>query len=607
MPRIVTVSEVRNQLYWAAGGPSSAGTGARSIALLGSLFHTVFSDLTGGDRTRNLVGPLSLADASLESWQDTLIAHAYSRLVAPGLATNQAALQGDTSEVLSFWTAVQELCRWLAEIFFELRGDGASTETLRNRLFFSHEVELQTEFADRSSADRVIVQGRADSILRHPKSGDLCLVELKLGRTAPEADLLQACLYHLMMRRANGATGGSARLALISFEPQRHELIFDADRLLDAQAKLIQLLQTIAPLPGPPVPAPKPQQELWKKIEDAFAEFGAPLDLDRPPTLGPAFIRFLGTPRRGVKARALASLSDSIWTRLHTAQPPHIAMERGRVTIDVERPDRQQVLFADWTHTLPPRTKAGVSRFPVGISVDGTPRFADLASPECAHFLVAGTSGSGKSEWLRATIACLLYSNPRITLQLALIDPKRTAFASLGSSPYLCQPLAYSEEALKVLDALVEEMERRYGILSKAGVSDLRQYNEQGTEPIPRIVCVCDEYADLVLGDRKRRQAVETAVARLGAKARAAGIHLIFATQRPSRDIVKGVIDANLTARVALKVVRPLDSRLILDDPGAATLLGRGDLLYKDVGNPIRLQGIVVDQPQLDRLALART
>jgi DNA segregation ATPase FtsK/SpoIIIE-like protein len=113
---------------------------------------------------------------------------------------------------------------------------------------------------------------------------------------------------------------------------------------------------------------------------------------------------------------------------------------------------------------------------------------------------------------------------------------------------------------------------------------------------------VCDEYADLLLADKKRRVVIETLIARLGSKARAAGIHLIFATQRPSRDIVKGVIDANFSGRVALKVVRPLESRIILDEVGAATLLGRGDLLYKDIGNPVRLQGLFVTRTELQEL-----
>jgi len=145
-------------------------------------------------------------------------------------------------------------------------------------------------------------------------------------------------------------------------------------------------------------------------------------------------------------------------------------------------------------------------------------------------------------------------------------------------------------------------MEERYRQLAAHQVNDLPAYNVQAAHPLPRIVCICDEYADLVLRNRQRRQEVEERVARLGAKARAAGLHLVLATQRPSREIVRGVIDANLVARVALKVTRPIESRLILDHPGAATLLGKGDLLFRDLGDPVRLQAPYVTNEDLHLL-----
>jgi len=233
--------------------------------------------------------------------------------------------------------------------------------------------------------------------------------------------------------------------------------------------------------------------------------------------------------------------------------------------------------------------------------VDGSLRWADLAEPENCHILVAGTTGSGKSEWLRAMVASLLASNRPASLRLLLIDPKRTAFTLFGGSPFLWRPVIYPDETdvEEVFEALIEEMEARYRLLAAQQVDDLRAYNTRATQPLPRILCICDEYADLVLGNRRRRQEIEARVARLGAKARAAGLHLIFATQRPSREIVKGVIDANLVARVALKVARAIESRLILDHGGAATLLGKGDLLFKDLGDPVRLQAPYVTPDDL--------
>jgi len=186
---------------------------------------------------------------------------------------------------------------------------------------------------------------------------------------------------------------------------------------------------------------------------------------------------------------------------------------------------------------------------------------------------------------------------------LVLIDPKRTAFSILANSPFLKWPIVYpsDEEILSVLDALIEEVEHRFSLF--AGMQDLRQYNATQSHPLPRVVCICDEYADLVLADSKRGKEIERKIARIVAKGRSAGIHLILATQRPSRDVVKGVIKTNLNARVALKVNEKIDSRIILDQDGAETLLGKGDLLFKDLGPAIRLQSPLISDEDLKRAA----
>lgn len=652
MPRLLSVTDIRKQLYWAAGGPESAGEGEPSLALLGALFHQVYAQLIGPDPHVNLSAPLQLADATLESWQRALTTHAYCTCVAPALSTHQANLQMRGNEVIAYWKAVKSLCDWIAAVVFEQRGESESLESVRARIFAAAEQEVCAELSDPSWSDTVIVQGRADSIVAQRGTGLRCVVELKLGRTAPEADLLQACLYHLLL--AEDGRADCSHLALMAFEPDLREHLFEAAQLREAQTQLKALVWRLAggePVgvapASPAVPGRESQpgrerevflsagasapaqQARWeslpaqpaassdaatdqvqadlavigKKLESAFAEFGAPIQLEGAPTAGPTFIRFLARPRRGVSVRSLTRLADSVWMRLGTSQPPHVALERGRIAIDVERPQRRSVEFAAWRQALPQRDAVGVSRFVVGIAVDGRPHFADLARPESAHFLVAGTSGSGKTEWLRCAIASLLASNATATLGLALIDPKRSAFGALVSSPYLWRPVVYSEGVEELLEALVDEMERRYELLSGARADDLAGYNAVASVALPRLVCVCDEYADLLLADRKRREVVEHLIARLGAKARAAGIHLIFATQRPSRDIVKGVIDANFSGRVALKVVRPIESRIILDEPGAETLLGRGDLLYRDIGSPVRLQGLLVTRSELERLS----
>jgi DNA segregation ATPase FtsK/SpoIIIE-like protein len=220
--------------------------------------------------------------------------------------------------------------------------------------------------------------------------------------------------------------------------------------------------------------------------------------------------------------------------------------------------------------------------------------FIDLAKPEHCHVLVVGTAGSGKSIWLRAAIASLVETNTPATLQLLLIDPKRNAFTAWRDSPYLREPLVFPDDTppLGVLEGLIDEMEDRYRRMAEADVDDLRGLIRCHGRTIPRIICACDEYADLV-GESDERREIEAAIARLGAKARAAGIHLILATQTPRRDIISGTIKANLPTCIGLRVSSSAEARII-ETPGAELLLGYGDLILKAIGDPRRLQGVLI-------------
>jgi hypothetical protein len=343
-----------------------------------------------------------------------------------------------------------------------------------------------------------------------------------------------------------------------------------------------------------------------QRLREAFQEFKAPILLEGEPIVGPAFYRFLAKPAQRVPAERILNMATTIWPRLRdlgAEEPPQIHMERGLITIDVQRPDRESVYWNPSLSRLPGDATKGVSRFPVGIHIGGNWKYSDLAEPENSHFLVAGTNGSGKTEWLKMTVGSLCSANTPTTLGLVLIDPKRTAFSNLAASPFLKRPIVYpsDEDIISVLDSLIEEMEDRFSLFE--GLQDLRQYNATHSNPMPWIVCVCDEYADLVLADSKTGKEIERRIARIGAKGRSAGVHLMLATQKPSRDIVKGVIKANLNARVALKVNERIDSRIILDQAGAETLLGRGDLLFKDLGPAIRLQAPLIKDEDLKQAA----
>jgi len=613
MPFVLTVSEVREAIYLAAGGRESSGPGEASTALLGNLFHETFRLLTGPDPTFNFVRPLELADRTLPSWESQLIEHAYVWCVGPQLVGHQGELQRSSGNVLTYWQAVENLCRWLCDVLLQQSRPAQSIEELRVFIFADNELDCEAELSDPSWEDTVVLQGRVDAILRQMGTSRLCAVELKLGQTSPEADLAQACLYHFLLSNTKTAAQGQD-LALWTFQPDAHERVWKASELEEAQARLKDLIGKLAQVKGPkperverpifPVGS-KPDGSLGRMAErlvQAFQEFGAPILLEGQPLVGPAFYRFLAKPAQRVPADRILNMATTIWPRvrdLGVQQPPQISIERGLITIDVQRSDPQLVYWNPRLSPLPGGATKGVSRFPVGIDIEGNWKYADLSEPEDSHFLVAGTTGSGKTEWLKMVAGSLCAANTPETVTLVLIDPKRSAFSSLAASPFLGRPVVYpsDEDILSVLDSLVEEMEHRFSLFE--GVQDLKQYNATRSNPIPRIVCICDEYADLVLADSRRGKETEKRIARIGAKGRSAGIHLLLATQKPSRDIVRGVIKANLNARVALKVNERIDSRIILDQGGAETLLGKGDLLFKDLGPAIRLQGPLIKDEDL--------
>lgn len=611
MPRLISVSEVRRSLYWAAGGPQSAGAGEPTEAVLGTLFHSVFAGITGQDERSNLVRPLERADARLEAWIAILLNHAYAWHVAPALLAHAGQLRDRTPAVLGFWTAVQSLCGWLSGVVWEQVQKGASISEAHAAVFFRNEQEVTRELTDPRWREPVTLYGRIDALLRQPATGVSCLVELKTGRAAPEADVCQAALYHLIH-----GDGVDAHVAVVAFQPEAHERLFTPAQLAEAEVRLKALVGRLAGVvetePPHVVPhiAPKglpsasdAHRRLGERLIEAFAEFGIGLRVEGEPMAGPTFVRFFMHAGHGVRPKAVQGVAQAVWTRIHTDQAPQVSVQQGRLAIDVQRPDRQTVAWADLRPRLPKREGGGSSRFPIGVAVDGSLRWADLGRPENSHFLVAGTAGSGKSEWLRAMIASLLAANSPESLRLVLIDPKRTAFVSFEDAPALLRPVVYpsDEDVLAMFDTLVQEMEDRYRVLADHRVQDLGAYNDKmSSERKPRIVIVCDEFADLLMaGDRKRRQETETRMTRLGQKGRAAGIHLVLATQQPSRRIVTGPLDANLMARVALKVAREIESQMVIGGGSAATLLGRGDLLFRDIGEPVRLQSPHVTEEEL--------
>jgi S-DNA-T family DNA segregation ATPase FtsK/SpoIIIE len=348
--------------------------------------------------------------------------------------------------------------------------------------------------------------------------------------------------------------------------------------------------------------------ESHSKIEQdivaAFGSFG--LGVEAIGTVeGPQVTRVRLKPASGVKVASLANRAEDLQVALALDQPPLISPGKGFVAVDVPRPDRQTMELLGYLKGAGAKEKSPTA-FPVGVGIDGQTILSDFFDSNTCHVLVAGTSGSGKSEWLKSLVASLAFRNAPERVRLALVDPKILTFNSVQSSPYLWCPLATDiGAALGVLESAVSEMQGRYGTLAKEGFVSISDRIRAGRIDLPFIVLVFDEFADLILTGRDERRNFEDMVARLAGKGRAAGIHLVLATQRPDRTVVTGLIKSNLPMKVCLRVANVTNSQIVLGEAGAESLLGKGDLLC-DLGRGVaRAQSYYI--PQSDFVGALRT
>jgi DNA segregation ATPase FtsK/SpoIIIE, S-DNA-T family len=325
-------------------------------------------------------------------------------------------------------------------------------------------------------------------------------------------------------------------------------------------------------------------------------------------TQGPAVTRFEVQPDPGVKVNKITNLTDDIKLNLAAKDIRIEAPIPGKNTVGIEVPNRMSkpVMLREILRT--PAFTKDESPVPValGLDISGKPIVTDVK--KMPHGLIAGATGSGKSVCINAILLSILYKAQPHEVKLMLIDPKMVELAPYNNIPHLVSPVITDvKAATAALKWAVEEMERRYELFAHAGVRDLTRFNElakkhggQG-EPLPYLVIVIDELADLMMvapGD------VEESICRIAQKARACGIHLLLATQRPSVDVITGLIKANIPTRLAFTVSSQIDSRTIIDTNGADKLLGRGDMLFLENGSskPIRVQGVYVSDEEIERV-----
>ena len=322
---------------------------------------------------------------------------------------------------------------------------------------------------------------------------------------------------------------------------------------------------------------------------------------------GPTITRFEVKPDSGIRVRSIAALVDDIAMNLAKAGVRIEAPIPGKAAVGIEVPNANPstVFFRNILETPEFRNHKSRLAACLGADVSGRPVIMDIN--KMPHLLVAGTTGSGKSVCINSIIMSVLYKAKPDEVKLILIDPKKVEFAVYRDLPHLyCPLISDPQKAAGALNSAVNEMERRFGLIEEVGVRNIASYNEVTADdparpPMPRIVIIIDELADLMMTASNE---VETAICRLAQKGRAAGMHLILGTQRPSTDVITGLIKANVPSRIAFTVKQQIDSRIIVDAVGAEKLIGRGDMLYAPVGEtkPLRVQGTFVSDSEVERV-----
>ena len=351
-------------------------------------------------------------------------------------------------------------------------------------------------------------------------------------------------------------------------------------------------------------------RENIKILEETFASFGIKVTVERAE-IGPSVTKYEVKPAVGVRVNRISNLADDLALALAAKDVRIEAPIPGKSLVGIEVPNSEvaTVTFRElWEQSKTDASK--LLEIPLGKAVNGSVRSFDLA--KMPHLLVAGSTGSGKSVAVNGIIASILMKARPDEVKFMMVDPKMVELSIYNDIPHLLIPVVTNpRKASRALQKVVDEMENRYELFSKVGARNIAGYNTKVAEynaqseykqvPLPLIVVIVDELADLMMVASKE---VEDAIIRLGQKARAAGIHMILATQRPSVDVISGLIKANVPSRIAFAVSSGTDSRTILDENGAEKLLGRGDMLFKpiDENHPVRLQGSFISDEDVERI-----
>ncbi|MCI8387442.1 MAG: DNA translocase FtsK [Clostridiales bacterium] len=408
-------------------------------------------------------------------------------------------------------------------------------------------------------------------------------------------------------------------------EPENSEPPFDVDDTAAAEPEpqpvSTPIVEQVKPQPTaeyrfPPIPLlnydPSPQnadmsgeiQQTAVKLVETLRSFNVKTKIINV-SRGPTITRYELQPEIGTKVRSILNLVDDIALHLATSGVRIEAPIPGKEAVGIEVPNKttSMVYIRELIEDAGFKNAQSKVATCLGMDVAGNPVFLDIA--KMPHILIAGTTGSGKSVCINSLIISILYKARPDEVKFILIDPKKVELNIYNGLPHLIVPVVSDpKKAAGSLHWAVTEMERRYELIEGAGVRNLKGYNQSiandpTAERLPQIVIIIDELADLMM---TAKDDVEESICRIAQKARAAGMHLVIGTQRPSVDVITGLIKANVPSRIAFTTVSQVDSRTIIDVTGAEKLIGRGDMLFSPVGSikPIRVQGSFVSDEEVD-------
>jgi hypothetical protein len=593
-PRRITVSQLKCAVVdpqwrrsWMEGNqPSTLTVGPNGHPkVFGTRFHQETERLV-----KWLVAQSNLAKAAAFESPNDLLHVAWS--ISLQDFTDQLISRGKVEEAAKFTDRVRSLCARL----IELKGRTKNFENWQD-VFIATEESIKGINVTVGNTT-VQIAAKVDAIRFHPEY-HIEVVDYKLSQGSQQkADLIQLAIYaHLLPLWRQGCQFCGT---LEYYLPEFMEVNVSIQELADIYDSLVDpvLREMFARVSdGRPAKSAGGEKSIVAgQIVAAFKAFGLSVE-GGDVVEGPQVTRIKVKPAAGVKVASLVNRADDLQVSLALDTPPLIRPGGGFVVIDLPRADRQTVFLLNALELGVMKASKGPMSFPVGVGIEGEPILSDFCDSNTCHILVAGTSGSGKSEWLKTLVASLVRRNPPEHLRLALVDPKVLTFSSIATSSYLWRPVAIDlASALGILRDAMSEMDRRYLMLAREGLVSLHDRFQEGRTDIPFLVLVFDEFADLILTGRDEKKEFENMVARLAGKGRAAGIHLVLATQRPDRTVVTGLIKSNLPMKVCLRVANATNSQIVIGEAGAESLLGKGDLLCDLGTGVVRAQSYFIPQ-----------